>query len=157
VGLCISADLIKLLSEEMYLRLSEMQQRKCTIDYMENSNLVSGWCSSLTPLHQSRIVTRGVASVRSLVCNLQQYSPTTTHETFADAIVNEFRTEYRITTDVGSLLLICFRARSDPSFCLVGMCCTRLQFSTEYRLCPKGHRRAIRKSRPTDPHKVCKA
>ncbi|KAF8874354.1 hypothetical protein BD779DRAFT_1566899 [Infundibulicybe gibba] len=42
------------------------------------------------------MITRGVASVRSPVCNLQQYSNEVTHDTFADAVVAEFRKEYDI-------------------------------------------------------------
>ncbi|KAF9035014.1 Lipoyltransferase and lipoate-protein ligase [Hymenopellis radicata] len=35
--------------------------------------------------------TKGVASVRSPVCNLQQHDPAITHESFSDAVVHAFR------------------------------------------------------------------
>ncbi|EMD41064.1 hypothetical protein CERSUDRAFT_111644 [Gelatoporia subvermispora B] len=44
--------------------------------------------------------TRGVASVRSPVRNLQQYNPTVTHERFVDAVVDAFRTEYNVNEKV---------------------------------------------------------
>jgi len=40
--------------------------------------------------------TRGVASVRSPVCNLQQFSPIISHDTFSDAVVRAFREEFNI-------------------------------------------------------------
>ncbi|KZP21546.1 Lipoyltransferase and lipoate-protein ligase [Athelia psychrophila] len=46
------------------------------------------------------MITRGVASVRSPVCNLQQYSPSASHDAFADAVVQAFREEYNIEQDV---------------------------------------------------------
>ncbi|KAJ7628096.1 Lipoyltransferase and lipoate-protein ligase [Mycena rosella] len=42
------------------------------------------------------MVTAGVASVRSPVCNLQQSSPATDHTAFARAVVREFRAEYAL-------------------------------------------------------------
>ncbi|TFK55418.1 Lipoyltransferase and lipoate-protein ligase [Heliocybe sulcata] len=42
------------------------------------------------------MVTKGVDSVRSPVCNLRQFSSTIDHETFVDAVVSEFRREYRV-------------------------------------------------------------
>ncbi|KAJ8087136.1 hypothetical protein PM082_005964 [Marasmius tenuissimus] len=43
--------------------------------------------------------TRGVASVRSPVCNLRQFSPDISHNTFVDAVVKEFRKEYDVSED----------------------------------------------------------
>ncbi|CAL1700293.1 unnamed protein product [Somion occarium] len=40
--------------------------------------------------------TRGVASVRSPVCNLQQYEPSVSHEGFVEAVIDSFRQEYNI-------------------------------------------------------------
>lgn len=52
---------------------------------------------------QRNIVTKGVASVRSPVCNLQKYSTSTTHETFTFAVAAEFRKEYGVTSEVRSI------------------------------------------------------
>ncbi|TFK43907.1 hypothetical protein BDQ12DRAFT_675776 [Crucibulum laeve] len=46
------------------------------------------------------MITKGVASVRSPVCNLQQFSTSLTHEAFADAVVTEFCKEYGIDETV---------------------------------------------------------
>ncbi|KAK1220717.1 hypothetical protein PQX77_016543 [Marasmius sp. AFHP31] len=43
--------------------------------------------------------TRGVASVRSPVCNLRQFSPDISHNAFVDAVVKEFRKEYDVSED----------------------------------------------------------
>jgi lipoate---protein ligase len=42
------------------------------------------------------IVTKGIASVRSPVCNLQQFRPNLNHDAFSAAVVNEFRNEYDV-------------------------------------------------------------
>lgn len=44
--------------------------------------------------------TRGVASVRSPVCNLQQYHADVSHEGFVHAMVKAFREEYRVDEEV---------------------------------------------------------
>ncbi|KAG6856989.1 hypothetical protein H0H87_011083 [Tephrocybe sp. NHM501043] len=49
---------------------------------------------------QDTMVTKGVASVRSPVCNLRQFSPDITHDSFTNAVVDEFRKEYNISTPV---------------------------------------------------------
>jgi lipoate-protein ligase A len=49
------------------------------------------------------MITKGVASVRSPVCNLQQFRPTLTHDAFADAVVCEFRKEYGIDGPVRTI------------------------------------------------------
>ncbi|KAI0036064.1 hypothetical protein K488DRAFT_76244 [Vararia minispora EC-137] len=46
------------------------------------------------------MVTRGVASVRSPVRNLCCFQPDTTHESFVDAVVREFREEYGVNEDI---------------------------------------------------------
>ncbi|KJA29590.1 hypothetical protein HYPSUDRAFT_223304 [Hypholoma sublateritium FD-334 SS-4] len=46
------------------------------------------------------IITKGVASVRSPVCNLQKYAASAMHETFTSAVVAEFRKEYGITSEL---------------------------------------------------------
>lgn len=48
------------------------------------------------------MITRGVASVRSPVCNLQHFNTNARHETFAEAVVDEFRDEYSIHDEVRS-------------------------------------------------------
>ena len=50
------------------------------------------------------MITKGVASVRSPVCNLQQFSSHITHNGFTDAVVDEFRKEYGIDQTVRIIL-----------------------------------------------------
>jgi len=47
---------------------------------------------------EKNIITKGVSSVRSPVCNLEQFNATITHEGFTSAVVQEFRREYQIDT-----------------------------------------------------------
>jgi hypothetical protein len=54
----------------------------------------------LTDGSQDSMVTRGVASVRSPVKNLREFSPTITHNTFVEAMVQAFREEYRMKEPV---------------------------------------------------------
>ncbi len=60
------------------------------------------------------MVTRGVASVRSPVKNLQEFNPTVTHGTYVDAMVQAFREEYHVeepvcpVTRIFPLLTSCF-------------------------------------------------
>jgi lipoate---protein ligase len=49
------------------------------------------------------MITKGVASVRSPVCNLQQFNCEITHDSFTNAIVREFKNEYGIDTPVRML------------------------------------------------------
>jgi lipoate---protein ligase len=49
---------------------------------------------------QPTLVTKGVASVRSPVRNLQQYNPGITHEAFVEAVVCAFREHYNIQEEV---------------------------------------------------------
>lgn len=42
------------------------------------------------------MITRGVPSVRSPVCNLRQFSASVTHENFVEAMIAEFRDEFDI-------------------------------------------------------------
>jgi lipoate-protein ligase A len=46
------------------------------------------------------MVTRGVASVRSPVKNLQEFCPTVTHDKFVRAMVQAFREEYHLEEPV---------------------------------------------------------
>lgn len=46
------------------------------------------------------MITKGVSSVRSPVCNLRQFNNEITHDTFTNAIVQEFQNEYGINTPV---------------------------------------------------------
>jgi lipoate-protein ligase A len=43
--------------------------------------------------------TKGVASVRSPVCNLRQASEAVTHESFVEHVIKEFRREYDLAED----------------------------------------------------------
>ncbi|KAF7971725.1 hypothetical protein HWV62_20097 [Athelia sp. TMB] len=49
---------------------------------------------------KENMITRGVASVRSPVCNLQQYSSSISHDAYTDAVVQAFREEYEIDEEV---------------------------------------------------------
>lgn len=57
--------------------------------------------------------TKGVASVRSPVRNLQQYEPSVTHEHFVRAVVESFQDEYAINEPVHSHFLRSCAADSD--------------------------------------------
>lgn len=46
------------------------------------------------------MITRGVASVRSPVTNLQEFSPAVTHDKFLQAMVRAFRKEYQVEEPV---------------------------------------------------------
>jgi lipoate-protein ligase A len=46
------------------------------------------------------MITKGVVSVRSPVCNIQQSNKNVDHASFAAAVVDEFRTEYGINEGV---------------------------------------------------------
>lgn len=50
------------------------------------------------------MITKGVASVRSPVCNLQQFSSRISHDIFTDAVVNAFRDNYNIDQEVGKVI-----------------------------------------------------
>ncbi|OSD04531.1 Lipoyltransferase and lipoate-protein ligase [Trametes coccinea BRFM310] len=67
--------------------------------YHHGTMLISTRLETLGELLRSgkdTMETRGVASVRSPVCNLQQYHPGTTHEKFVDAMIHAFRQEYGV-------------------------------------------------------------
>lgn len=48
--------------------------------------------------------TKGVASVRSPVCNLQQQKPAISHEDFVHAVVREFQDHYNVRDTVTETL-----------------------------------------------------
>ncbi|KAG0703915.1 hypothetical protein DFH29DRAFT_914674 [Suillus ampliporus] len=45
------------------------------------------------------MITKGVASVRSPVCNLAQFSETVSHNTFVNAVVDSFKAEYGVNDE----------------------------------------------------------
>ncbi|TFK29027.1 Lipoyltransferase and lipoate-protein ligase [Coprinopsis marcescibilis] len=51
-------------------------------------------------VNKDNLITKGVASVRSPVCNLQQHNPGIGHEEFTNAVIDEFRDEYSVRTEV---------------------------------------------------------
>ncbi|KAF8806143.1 Lipoyltransferase and lipoate-protein ligase [Phlegmacium glaucopus] len=55
--------------------------------------------SNLLRPEQKNMITKGVSSVRSPVCNLKQFGATITHEAYTSAVVEEFRKEYQINTE----------------------------------------------------------
>lgn len=56
------------------------------------------------------MITRGVASVRSPVHNLQMFNPEVTNEQFLQSIVSEFRKEYNVESKV--VFELCFSSGS---------------------------------------------
>lgn len=46
------------------------------------------------------MITKGVASVRSPVCNLAQFSKKVSHEMFVNAVVDSFKAEYGVHDEV---------------------------------------------------------
>ncbi|KAI0303928.1 hypothetical protein BC826DRAFT_980470 [Russula brevipes] len=67
--------------------------------YHHGTMLISSQLNTLGDvLHVSKesMITRGVASVRSPVKNLQEFNPTVTHAQFVGAMVQAFREEYHI-------------------------------------------------------------
>jgi len=52
------------------------------------------------------MITKGVASVRSPVCNLAQFRETVSHDTFVAAVVDSFKTEYGVRDEVSLSFLI---------------------------------------------------
>ncbi|KAH8988538.1 Lipoyltransferase and lipoate-protein ligase [Lactarius akahatsu] len=71
--------------------------------YHHGTMLISSQLGTLgDALHVSKdsMVTRGVASVRSPVKNLREFSPTVTHDTFVKAMVQTFREEYHVKEPV---------------------------------------------------------
>jgi lipoate-protein ligase A len=51
------------------------------------------------------MISRGVQSVRSPVCNLRQFNPDVDHLSFTNAVVKEFRGEYGIDEEVRAFAL----------------------------------------------------
>jgi len=45
---------------------------------------------------EKNIITKGVSSIRSPVCNLEQFDASITHEGFTSAVIQEFRKKYQI-------------------------------------------------------------
>jgi lipoate-protein ligase A len=64
------------------------------------------------------MVTRGVASIRSPVKNLQEFSPAVTHDKFVRAMVQAFREEYHVGEPVrpsNKVISIIFQLITAPS------------------------------------------
>jgi len=71
--------------------------------YHHGTMLISSQLNTLGDvLHVSKesMITRGVASVRSPVKNLQEFNPSVTHDDFVGAVVQAFREEYLIEEPV---------------------------------------------------------
>ncbi|KAI0722647.1 Lipoyltransferase and lipoate-protein ligase [Earliella scabrosa] len=71
--------------------------------YHHGTMLISTRLDTLGELLRSgkdTMETRGVASVRSPVCNLQQHHANVTHDEFVDAVVDAFRKEYDVHEEV---------------------------------------------------------
>jgi len=67
--------------------------------YHHGTMLISTQLDTLGNLlrtNKDTMLTKGVASVRSSVCNLQQHNPSITHEAFAEAVIKAFQEEYGI-------------------------------------------------------------
>ncbi|KAF9450152.1 Lipoyltransferase and lipoate-protein ligase [Macrolepiota fuliginosa MF-IS2] len=71
--------------------------------YHHGTMLISTRLSDLGDIlrvNKATMITKGVASVRSPVCNIQQFDTNVDHTSFTNAVVNEFRKEYGINEDV---------------------------------------------------------
>ncbi|KAH9943166.1 Lipoyltransferase and lipoate-protein ligase [Epithele typhae] len=71
--------------------------------YHHGTMLISTRLDTLGELLRSgkdTMETRGIASVRSPVCNLQQHGAQVSHEEFVNAVVNAFREEYGVVEKV---------------------------------------------------------
>ncbi|KZT66040.1 Lipoyltransferase and lipoate-protein ligase [Daedalea quercina L-15889] len=71
--------------------------------YHHGTMLIStklGLLGDLLHVSKNTIQTKGVESVRSPVRNLQQFNPAVSHETFVNAVVAAFRTEYGIDEEI---------------------------------------------------------
>ncbi|KAI0776146.1 Lipoyltransferase and lipoate-protein ligase [Trametes elegans] len=71
--------------------------------YHHGTMLISTQLDTLGELLRSNkdtMETRGVASVRSPVCNLQQYHADVSHEKFVRAVVDAFRHEYDVKEEI---------------------------------------------------------
>lgn len=69
--------------------------------YHHGTMLISSNLETLGDLlatDKDTMITKGVASVRSPVCNLQQFNSKITHDAFTNAIVQEFQNEYGVDT-----------------------------------------------------------
>ena len=62
---------------------------------------------------QDTMQTKGVASVRSPVCNLRQHKPDVSHEDFVHAVVRQFQDHYNIREMVETFL--CSSATCSPT------------------------------------------
>jgi len=69
--------------------------------------------------------TKGVASVRSPVCNLQQYGKNITHDAFVNAMVDEFLKEYPTTTPRDVCFFLQTRSSSLRKKVSLGAICRR--------------------------------
>ncbi|KAI0091836.1 Lipoyltransferase and lipoate-protein ligase [Irpex rosettiformis] len=67
--------------------------------YHHGTMLISTQLNTLGDLlrtSKTTMDTKGVASVRSPVCNLQQYNPSVNHDKFVEAVIKTFREEYSL-------------------------------------------------------------
>jgi len=67
--------------------------------YHHGTMLISTQLDTLGDLlrtNKETMIIKGVASVRSPVCNLRQWNESVSHESFSEAVVDEFRKEYGI-------------------------------------------------------------
>jgi lipoate-protein ligase A len=51
-------------------------------------------------MNQEGIVTKGVPSIRSPICNLKLFDANITHDIFVDLVIEEFKKEYGINEQV---------------------------------------------------------
>ncbi|KAH6914598.1 Lipoyltransferase and lipoate-protein ligase [Coprinopsis sp. MPI-PUGE-AT-0042] len=78
--------------------------------YHHGTMLISTQLDTLGDLlrvaNKDKMITKGVASVRSPVCNLRQHNPEIGHEHFTNAVIESFKAKYSISSEV------CFVAES---------------------------------------------
>ncbi len=81
------------------------------------------------------MITRGVASVRSSVKNLQEFNPSVTHDDFVRAVVQAFREEYYVEEPVR------------PHHKVISFCSTCLSSWPRYITCKRSMLRTYHTSR----------
>ena len=81
---------------------------------------------------QDTMETRGVASVRSPVCNLQQQYEHVKHESFVEAVVDAFREEYDVHEEVRLAVPDFFTVICTTQWTILGASCKRLRWDPSH-------------------------
>ncbi|KAI0773387.1 Lipoyltransferase and lipoate-protein ligase [Irpex lacteus] len=84
-------------------KIRRMSFTTTALAYHHGTMLISTQLDTLGDLlrtNKATMDTKGVASVRSPVCNLRQFNPSVGHDNFVEAVVEAFREEYGIHEQV---------------------------------------------------------